>query len=157
MFPTERERRICDLARRQLAALARDPEAMPERSIVRAWGLDFGGVDIPNVRIGWRLHDGGYRYYADNVDQPDLSRLAAFAGFSMPNMRGRGVELRKVVRALAVHFLHRSGGGDRTLEAAHTLFVEQVGWSDERWERGYHHATIRRLTAAYGPLTAEAA
>jgi hypothetical protein len=56
------------------------------------------------------------------------------------------------IRAVAIHYLSRSGGGTRTLVSAADRYAETLPASGGEWEPGKHAKIIHQIEDEYGPL-----
>ena len=151
-----RESEVYALARKQLDSGLED-----ERTIVARWCSHFGNATVrTGVTFDFREGEGWSVTIPLGVPTPRRWRLIGeLAGLGeswnavTPKGRKRAprAEPETVIRALAVHYLSRAGGGAMTAERAFQALLEHVpALGAYRWDPPDHYATIRRLGWDYG-------
>lgn len=135
---------------------------MAERGVFRIT-VEYRSAFAAGRLIRFLHPDGDHKRYATTpdgrrvlVNAPALiaRRIGSIAGRNLHQAnrrRGRFRASSAVARVLAIHYLSRTGGGDRTLEEAARLVAEAGicvpdGWRNER------QRVIRQIREEYGPV-----
>lgn len=138
----------------------------PDReALVFLWALRFGGVRQPlsQVELDLATPPGTADVYLRLTHATQVDALSGFLNadqqdFLKRRLRGASRERRnwpsawRIVRALAIHYLSKKGGGSRTVEEAHALYSER--FPDEAWDEREHYQLIGDIRAEWGPLAA---
>jgi hypothetical protein len=160
----DRDDLILELAEDLLALKVADAEWV-RREFGRRFGRgELGPQSAEDVDTS-HAHEGVVRvtYTLTSVRDWDRLRAAGFlAGDHLAGLRGvfrdRGVQRNRwrepetIVRAMAVHYLSRAGGGERSAEAAAELYAARHEADADKWDPQRHSRIIRQVEAEYGPL-----
>jgi hypothetical protein len=148
-----------------LLALRVDDAEVVRREFGRRFGRRELGPRSAEEVDASRAQEGVIRvtYTLTSVRDWDRLRAAGFlAGDVLAGLRGvfrdravkrnRNHDPQTIIRAVAVHYLSRNGGGDRTAVTAAELYAERLEADADKWDSAIHGHIIRQVEAQYGEL-----